>query len=535
VRKRLSFLPLVLVTLQAGSAPAAVAPPRLLGLSISNGGHPFLGDTRQLATLSPNGDGLRDRALVRFHLDLPATVRLQVLATGELGRPSKVVWGVRRRLAAGPHALVWKPSRGAADRAYLLRFVVRGRDGGLRVYGFERPRPGKPTSGLVARVLGVDAAFLQRSYAQGAQASVSIATDARTLRVQFFGYPGPGSPGEVDPRTGGVAMTPSVTLDWRGHRNGPHAVDLGGSESWPSGLYFLRVTTTDGRTGYAPLILRPRRLGGHRVAVVLPTNSWQADNLRDADGDGWGDSWNADTGRRTVDLRRPYLDSGLPPRLRAGSGAVLAWLARTGKQADYLADDDLAGVASGDVLRRAYGLLVFPGSEKLVAKHAYDVIRRYRDLGGRLMFLSSGNFHWRAERHGASLRRLQPWRRLGRPEAALVGVQYSASTAGRGGKAYVVQGALNEPWAFTGTGLLNGSSFGRFGIEIDSRAPSSPPGTAVLARIPRAIGRHAAEMTFYETAAGTRVFAAGALDFGGSIDFPAVGRLVENVWARLAL
>ena len=41
-------------------------------------------------------------------------------------------------------------------------------------------------------------------------------------------------------------------------------------------------------------------------------------------------------------------------------------------------------------------------------------------------------------------------------------------------------------------------------------------------------------MTFYDTAAGARVFAAGALDFGGSIDLPAAGRLVENVWSRLA-
>jgi len=534
VPKLLALLPLLLVAFQAGSAPAAVAPPRLLGLSISNGGHPFLGDTRQLATVSPNGDGFRDRALVRFHLDRPATVRLQVVATGDLRRPSKVVWRTRPRLAAGPHTMVWKPSRGTPDRTYLLRFVVRGRDGGSRVYGFEHPRPGKPTSGLVVRILAGDTAFLQRSYVPGAQASVSIATDARTVRVQFFAYPGDGSSGELDRRTGAVAMTSAVTLDWRGHRNGPHAVNLGGFEGWPSGVYFLRITTADRRNGYAPLILRPRRLGGHRVAVVLPTNTWQADNLRDSNGDGLGDSWNADGGRRTVDLRRPYLDSGLPPRLRAGSGAVLAWLARTGRHADYLSDDDFAGVASGDVLRRAYDLLVFPGSEELVTKHAYDVIRRYRDLGGRMMFLSAGNFHLRAERQGDSLRRLQPWRRLGRPEAAVVGVQYSASRSGGGGKAYVVQGALDEPWAFVGTGLLNGSSFGRFGAEIDSRAPSSPAGTVVLARIPRAIGRHAAEMTFYDTAAGARVFAAGALDFGGSIDLPAAGRLVENVWARLA-
>src|SRR2546425_795059 len=125
-----ALLPLLLVAFQAGSAPAAVAPPRLLGLSVSNGGNPFAGDTRRLATVSPNGDGLRDRALVRFHLDKPAVVRLQVVATGELRRRAKVVWGTRRSLAEGPHTLVWKPGRDTPDRTYLLRFVVRGRRSG---------------------------------------------------------------------------------------------------------------------------------------------------------------------------------------------------------------------------------------------------------------------------------------------------------------------------------------------------------------------------------------------------------------------
>lgn len=529
MRTPLAFLPLLLAAFLAGSAPAAVAPPRLLGLGISNGGRPFLGDTRQLATVSPNGDGLRDRALVRFHLDRAATVDLQVVATAEARRPPTVVWRTRRALAPGPHTMTWKPKRSTPDRTYLLRFVVRGRTGS-RVYGFERPRPGRPTSGLVVRVLGVDVAFLQRSYAPGDQASATIATDARSLRVQFFGFAGPG---ELDSKTGAQAMTPEVTLDWRGHRGGPHGVDFGPFDGWESGLYFLRVTTSDGRVGYAPMILRPRRLGEHRVAVVLPTNTWQADNLRDSNGDGWGDSWNANGAIRTVDLRRPYLDLGLPDRFRGGSGAVISWLSRTRKSVDYLSDDDLAGVPSGDDLRHAYDLLVFAGSEELAGRHAYDAVRRFRDLGGRLMFLSAGNFHWRAERKGSTLRRVRPWRRLGRPEAALVGVQYAASRPGGSGKAYLVQGAAAEPWVFSGTGLADGSSFGRFGSEIDSTTRSSPTGTVVLARIPRAIGSYAAEMTYYRTAAGAQVFAAGTLDFAASLGLLPVSELVENVWTRL--
>jgi hypothetical protein len=168
-----------------------------------------------------------------------------------------------------------------------------------------------------------------------------------------------------------------------------------------------------------------------------------------------------------------------------------------------------------------------------VSAHVYDVVRRYRDLGGRLMFLSANNFFWKVQRDGQLLRRTAMWRRLGRPEAALVGSQWSAGNNGAVQRQYVVQGAAAEPWAFAGTGLRNGSTFGRYGIEIDARAGSSPPGTVVLARIPNLIGAHDAEMTYYETAAGARVFAAGVVNFAASITDPAVSRLVENIWARL--
>jgi hypothetical protein len=232
-------------------------------------------------------------------------------------------------------------------------------------------------------------------------------------------------------------------------------------------------------------------------------------------------------------MRRAYLDAGLPDRFRSGTGAVISWLSRTGKRVDYLSDDDLAAVASGDALRHAYDLVVFPGREEYVGRHAYGVMRRFRDLGGRLIFLSAANFHWRAERKGSTLRRLRPWRKLGQPEAALVGVQVTASGRGRG-KAYVVQGASAEPWIFAGTGLADGSTFGRFGRVIDATTRQSPAGIVVLARIQRAIGRRSAEMTYYRTAAGAEVFAVGALDFASALAKPAVARLLENVWARLA-
>jgi len=43
-----------------------------------------------------------------------------------------------------------------------------------------------------------------------------------------------------------------------------------------------------------------------------------------------------------------------------------------------------------------------------------------------------------------------------------------------------------------------------------------------------------AEMTYYETPAGAKVFAAGALNFAASIGDPTVSQLVGNVWSRLS-
>ena len=38
-----------------------------------------------------------------------------------------------------------------------------------------------------------------------------------------------------------------------------------------------------------------------------------------------------------------------------------------------------------------------------------------------------------------------------------------------------------------------------------------------------------AEMTYYETAAGAKVFAAGALNFGASVGDPVVARILDNL------
>jgi hypothetical protein len=361
-----------------------------------------------------------------------------------------------------------------------------------------------------------ECAFERRSYGPGESATLVVWRGrGATIRIERVGHEG-------------VRVTPDL-------RAGPARrlqVPIG---AWPSGLYVARLRGSGGE-GVAPFVVRPRRLGAQRVAVVLPTNTWQAYNLRDVDGNGVGDSWYAHAAVAAVDLSRPYLDDGMPPRFRGYDRGFLRWLALHRLEADFLADDDLERVASGGTLARLYDLIIFPGHEEYVTTHAYDVVERFRDLGGNLAFLSSNNFFYRVARRGRLLFKLGRWRDLGRPEAALVGIQYVDWNQNRyPNRPYAVTGAARAPWLFAGTGLRDGGSFGKYGIEIDARTPQSPPRIQVLARIQDAFGPgKSAEMTYYETRRGAKVFAAGVMNFGGSALWPGVRTMVENLWRRLA-
>jgi hypothetical protein len=369
----------------------------------------------------------------------------------------------------------------------------------------------------------IEASFDSRSYPPGARARLTVVTPVSGCAIRIF-RAGAGGDGPLQ----GKPVTDVAPLDGR-----DPLVRIG---NWPSGLYYARLTESNGRAGYATFVVRPRRLGEHRVAVILPTNTWQAYNFFDGNGDGKPDSWYANPESSTVDLSRPFLDAGVPPHYSGYDRGFVRWLALEHERPDFLTDDDLEQIATGDRLAKAYDLIVFSGHEEYVTQHEYDVVQRYRDLGGNLAFLSANNFFYRVERRGATITRDGRWRDLGRPEAALIGAQYvNWYQEHYGNKPYVVTNTAGAPWLFRGTGLRNGSRFGKYGIEIDAPDANSPRGTRVLARIANIFGPgESAEMTYYTTARGAKVFDAGVINFGGTSLWPGVRELMRNLWRELS-
>jgi hypothetical protein len=419
---------------------------------------------------------------------------------------------------------------------YLMRLTAQDQAGNHRTYGARRPVKASLSSAPVVRVLGVEAAFEQRSYAPREPARLTITADAERITLQFLAC---GTEAEYASRTdemSGLPVGPARSYDWASKRSAPHTIVVNPGQ-WASGVYAARLTTDDGRVGFAPLVIRPSTLGAVREAVVIPTNTWQAYNYNDSDGDGWGDTWYAG-GSPPVRLNRPYRLRGTPDWFRRSDAPFLKFLRQTGRTPDMLAEDDLEAFPSGDELRRLYDLIVFPGHTEYVTEHAYDVVQRYRDLGGRLIFLSANNFFWKVEKNGQWMRRIKLWRELGRPESALLGVQYRANDDGAKQGVFKVLDTSAAPWLFEGTGIVNGSTFGDmvggFGIEIDQTTPFTPANTKVLAEIPDLFGPGlTAQMTYYETEQGARVFCAGVLDFGGSLTFQPVFRMLDNLWRHM--
>src|SRR6266496_1253204 len=371
------------------------------------------------------------------------------------------------------------------------------------------------------------ASFSDESYRPGGTARLVISDTAPNVSVQIF-------------RAGGEAIqtfahdvmrgTPVGRPSRIGSVHGRRVVSVALGD-WPSGVYFARLTAPGSRVGFAPFVLAPTRLGEHRIAVVMPTQTWQAYNWRDDDGDGSADSWYACACKHTARLGRPFLNRGTPPHYKYYEIPFLRWIAQSGHDADIISDAELKS-SSGRQLAKAYSLLIFSGHHEYVTTHEYDAVTDFRNRGGNLMFLSANNFFWKIVIRHHVMTRVVKWRDIGRPESALIGVEYFHNDGGQHRGNWIVRSAQSLPWLFEGTGVGNGSKLSNGGVEGDRMTSASPRSTKLVADIPNLYGPGmTAQMTYYEKA-GAKVFAAGAFTLAGGVRQPKVEHLIENLWKR---
>lgn len=481
--------------------------------------NPYSTDRKLLATVSPNGDGYRDFARIRFFLTAPAFVIVRAQsATRNFQSISQPQWHVRREMLRGWQEVVWRPAANLDPTTYVVGITLAWGKNFLQYgrFAHDSTNPATP----IVRVLAADISLDKPSYAPGSTAQVTIANDAAGLTLHVLDV----AASDTQPTVNHVDapdLIPAQHLDWSANRDHPVTVPLA-IGNWQPGVYVIAVVSDAGDIGYAPLIVtQPKPT--NRVAVLIPEHTWFAYDFFDDNDDGFPDSWYYRLGDTVASLSRPFDHSGLPWQFGTQMWPFLRWVRLHKAPVDFLSETDASSL--GDALAQDYDLIVVPTHLEYVTQTEYDTLQHYRDAGGDLVFLASNDVYWRIDIDGTTMHRIDQWRVLQRPESGLVGAQYAGSKTNDTG-VYTVGDAAADAWAFAGTGLKAGDTFGNSGNEFDLTTTASPPGTQVLATVRTPF--HRGEMTYYELG-GAKVFDAGTF-LTGRVLQTTESQLLANVW-----
>ncbi len=504
----------VAVVAVSGAAARSGSGLRLLGISP--------------AVISPNGNGINDS--LRVHVAAPAGSVLGLRAYvwgGRLVGWKRIRTGVT---VSGETTISWDgtTSTGHAlrDGSYVLTVCKAAAGRLLPPQGLARPgaaeasvrRPPwrrtnclpKPQALRVERLAAsVDSAA---SYAPGARVPLVVSADGGSATVELQqGCSGRRLAGQELPR--GLA----------------------------SGLYHYVVTDPEGEEFRAPVVVRnPLPLDRPRpytALVVWPYLTWRAYNAYDADLDGRPDSWYQFWRQRRVSLVGTILPNGVEDDHEAAA-PFSRWLCSHGKRVQSITDVEL-GRLPLETLRR-YSAIVFPGHTEYYEPATYDLLSRYRDRGGDLVFLQANPFYRpvRLDREHNTVVLTDYDAREGRSDFALAGVGYdgccfpkvrAAPYAAATGRDYE-----RVRWLFRGTGIGPGDLFGAAASESDRIDPELTPRDHVVAAQAIIEGKrgviHAA-MVWSHAGRGSS-FATGNYTFlrmGRGLTY----KLLDNVWRKL--
>ena len=483
---------------------------------------------------SPNGNGVNDTLTVRTNASPGTLVGLRVYAWG--GRLSG--WRrIRTGISSTSPDLTWKGTTatgaGVGDGTYQVTVCYKDQGRPLAPRGVVRPglaeasvrRPPWRTSGCApAQAVRVErlAAFVDStgSFHQGDRVPLVVSADRGHASVSL----------EQDCKPGVVHLSFSDSGDRL-------VVPFGVA----TGLYHAVATDPAGDTFRAPVVVRSGRPldkpKPHTALVVWPYLTWRAYNAYDADLNGIPDSWYQFWRQRRVSLKGPLLRDGVEDDHKAAVG-FSRWLCSRSPRTQQITDVELGRLPLSTL--RKYKAIVFPGHNEYYEPATYDLLKRYRDGGGNLVFLQANPFYRQVRLDPASNAMVLTDydAREGRSDFALTGVGYDGCCFPKS-RAQPYVAAIGKDyarvrWLFRGTGIGPGQTFGVANSESDRVDPGLSPPDHVIAAQAIMRGKYGvihAAMTWSHAGRG-QVFATGNYTFlrmGRGITY----KLLDNVWAKL--
>jgi hypothetical protein len=309
-----------------------------------------------------------------------------------------------------------------------------------------------------------------------------------------------------------------------------------------SGLYHYDVTDPAGDRFRAPVVVRNATFPldhppPHTALLVWPYLTWRAYNAYDADLNGVPDSWYQFWRQRRVSLVGTILPGGQEDDYQAAA-PFSRWLCSRKPRVESITDIELRDVPLATL--RRYAAIVFPGHSEYYEPATYDLLKRYRDGGGNLVFLQANPFYRqvRLDRAHNAIVMTDLDAREGRSDFALAGVGYDGCCFPRSRAQPYLAAAGRDfqraRWLFRGTGIGPGESFGYAGSESDRIDPDlTPRDHVVAARAIVAGKRGVINAALVWTHAGRgETFATGNYDFL-RMRRSLTWTLLDNVWRKL--
>lgn len=248
-------------------------------------------------------------------------------------------------------------------------------------------------------------------------------------------------------------------------------------DDWRSGVHVAKLRNEDGFQTCVPFVVRDDAKPAD-VLVLLPFPTYQAYNEYPKDKAtgaslyyAWEDGkiYTEDKAATQVSFDRPYHSIGTPANFDLDT-SFAAWVERwaedAGKSVGYA---DSADLHTGKADPARHKALIFPGHDEYWSVEMRDALDRGIGAGVSVAFLAANNVYWRVRLEGdgrtvvcyknrtdpgaaARSERTTQWRKLKRPEQAVLGAQYVSTL--KGTAPLVVDHA--EHWFWAGTGVRDG-------------------------------------------------------------------------------